>query len=109
FGWASLEREATRPTVQMQRLAAELDTERVLPIGGSSNDALLPGTWARVWQIPSAGGYAPMLLRRYNQLTTIGTSGSVRPAVLGECDAALDLAAVRYAWVRVADQASTGT
>jgi hypothetical protein len=57
---------------------------------------VLPATFARVWRIPIAGGYGAMLMDRVSRLATMGTNGEVRPAILADDDATLDLLAVRF-------------
>ena len=102
---------AVAPSVHAQRLARELQPlrQRALAIGGTHLDAVIPAAFARLWNVPIAGGYGPMLLERYSELATMGTNGSVRPAVLGSDDVALDLLAVRYILVQRDDVAPPGT
>ena len=69
--------------------------QRLLAVSGTHRDAVVPAAWARVWQIPIAGGYGPMLLARYSALATMGTNGAVNTRVLSPGDAALDLLAVK--------------
>lgn len=70
--------------------------QRALATGGTGRDAVLPAAFARLWRIPIAGAYGPMLLERYSLLAMMGTSGSVRPSLLAAQDVALDLLAVRF-------------
>jgi hypothetical protein len=70
--------------------------QRALAPGGTQSETVLPAAFSRLWQIPIAGGYGPMLLDRYSQVAMMGTSGSVNPFILANEDTALDLLAVRY-------------
>lgn len=89
---------AARPSVHALKLETKLQPmrQRALALGGTQNDSVLPAAFARLWKIPIAGGYGPMLIDRYSQLGTMGTNGSVRPSVLANRDSALDIMAVRY-------------
>jgi hypothetical protein len=107
----TIPREAAAPSVEAQRVKQQLQPlrQRALAIGGTHLDAVVPAAFARLWQIPIAGGYGPMLLERYSQLATMGTNGSVRSAVIGSDDVALDLLAVRYILVQSGDIAEPAT
>jgi hypothetical protein len=83
--------------------------QRVLAIGNTSTDALVPATWARIWSIPIAGGYGPMLFDRLARLATMGRNGGVTNRVLAANDAALDVLAVKEIMVKAADIESSGT
>jgi hypothetical protein len=95
----------TRPSVHAQAIgrAMEPTHARALAIGGTQVDVVLPATFARAWRIPIAGGYGAMLIDRLSRLATMGTNGEVRPGVLADEDATLDLLAVKYVIVN-ADQ-----
>jgi hypothetical protein len=88
----------TQPSVHALAIARALEPTqgRALAIGGTQVDEMLPGTFARVWRIPIAGGYGAMLMDRLSRLATMGPNGEVRPAVLADEDATLDLLAVKY-------------
>ncbi len=107
----TIPREAATPSVYAQRIKRDLQPlrQRALAIGGTHRDAVIPAAFARLWDIPIAGGYGPMLLERYSELATMGTNGSVRPSVLGTDDVALDLLAVRYILVQRDDVAEPAT
>lgn len=89
---------AVQPSVHALALARGMEPQRqrLLSPAGTHIDAVVPALFARLWKIPIAGGYGPMLLQRYSDLGLMGTNGSVRPAVLAFNDAALDVMAVRY-------------
>ena len=96
---------ALRPSMHAARLAAGLapDHQRLLAPAGTQVDAVVPAAFARVWQIPIAGGYAPMILARHSALAMMGTNGSVDPLVLADDNTALDLLAVKYIVMRRGD------
>jgi hypothetical protein len=71
-----------------------------MAIAGTTRDAILPSGFARLWHIPVAGGYGPILLGNFQALATAGNNGDIRPELLALNDAALDLLAVRYIVVR---------
>jgi hypothetical protein len=109
--FTTIPRDAARPDVHALKLARALAPlhQRALAFGGTQGDAVLPAAWARLWQIPIAGGYGPMLLDRYSRLGSIGTNGSVRPSVLSAADRSLDMMAVRYVMVQARDVPSPET
>ncbi len=69
--------------------------QRVLPVAGSAVDPVLPGAFARLWQIPSLGGYNPLLPARLTRLAQMDANGSVRGPLLLPQDQVVDLFAVR--------------
>lgn len=97
--------DAVRPNVHAVEIAREMQPfhQRALSPGGTSRDDVLPAAFARLWRIPMAGAYGPMLLDRYSRLAMMGTNGSVRPTLLAREDTALDLLAVRFLIVRPDD------
>jgi hypothetical protein len=105
----ALTAEQTQPSVHARAIGQALEPThaRALAIGGTQVDELLPGTFARAWRIPIAGGYGAMLIDRLSRLATMGTNGEVRPALLADEDQTLDLLAVKYVIVngpQLADQ-----
>ena len=93
---------ALEPSVHATTLRDELRPahQRLLPIEGSGNDPIAPGVFARVWNIPSLGGYNPLLPQRLTNLTDMSAAGDIRGRVLLDEDRSLDLLAVRYIVVR---------
>ena len=89
--------ENTRPSVHARALADAVapEQQRLLAIGGSSRDATLPSGFARLWRIPTAGGYSPIMSARLAALAMMGAPGDVYPDVLASEDRSLDLLAVR--------------
>ncbi len=102
---------AVGPGVQAREIGQQLEPlhQRALAIGGTQRDEVIPAVFARLWRIPIAGGYGPMLLQRYSDLALMGTNGSVRPATIASADRALDMLAVRYILVQPADVAEPDT
>src|SRR5258705_5639377 len=96
--FAAISEAETQPSVHALAIGRALEPTqgRALAIGGTQVDDVLPATFARVWRIPIAGGYGPMLMDRLSRMATMGTNGEVRPTVLADADATLDLLAVRY-------------
>jgi hypothetical protein len=115
--WSGLEtpfvpvESALNPSVHAAALAKDLDggRRRLLAAAGSQIDAVAPGVFARVWRIPNAGGYGPMLLSRYARLMEMAPNGSIEPSVLGADDRALNVAAVKYVLVHPDDFTSPKT
>ncbi len=95
----------TAPSVHAVRLRDELASthQRLLPLEGSATDAVVPGMFARLWNVPSLGGYNPLLPARLNTLTRMNNNGSVGPNVLLADDLTLDLFATRFVLVRASE------
>jgi len=89
--------EDTQPSVHARALAAAVAPghQRLLAVGGSSRDATVPSGFARLWRIPTAGGYSPIMSARLAALAMMGAPGDVFPDVLASEDRSLDLLAVR--------------
>ena len=96
--FAAISEAEIRPSVHALAIGRALEPTqgRALAIGGTQVDDVLPATFARAWRIPIAGGYGAMLMDRLSRMATMGTNGEVRPTVLADEDATLDLLAVRY-------------
>ncbi len=96
--YAAARASELNPSVHALAIGRDMEPthSRALAIGGTQLDDLLPATFARVWRIPIAGGYGAMLINRVSQLAIMGTNGEVRPDVLADADASLDILAVRY-------------
>ncbi len=96
--FAAISEAEIQPSVHALAIGRALEPTqgRALAIGGTQLDDVLPATFARAWRIPIAGGYGPMLMDRLSRMATMGTNGEVRPTVLADEDATLDLLAVRF-------------
>jgi hypothetical protein len=90
--------DIVRPNAHALQLARDMkqQQQRALATAGTARDPVVPAAFARLWRVPIAGAYGPMLLDRYSQLAMMGTSGAVRPSLFATSDAGLDLLAVRY-------------
>jgi len=96
--FTAISAQEIQPSVHALAIGRALESTqgRALAVGGTQVDDVLPATFARVWRIPIAGGYGAMLMDRLSRMATMGTNGEVRPALLADEDATLDLLAVRY-------------
>jgi membrane protein YfhO len=102
FQLTAIRPDDARPSVHARALADAVapTQQRLLAIGGSSRDATLPSGFTRVWRIPTAGGYSPIMSARLAALAMMGSPGDVYPDVLAAEDRSLDLLAVRNIIVR---------
>jgi hypothetical protein len=75
----------------------ESSGQRLLPLGGlfASIDAGKPNV-SRLWNIPNASGYNPLILSRYADFLGMTPNGAVAPRRLEESDRSLDMLGVRY-------------
>jgi hypothetical protein len=80
--------------------------QRILPVrGGSADKDELPPTISRLWGIPSASGYSPLMLKRYQDLLTMTEGGFLRvPWAFKSEDRSFDLLAIRYLFTASGDQ-----
>jgi hypothetical protein len=99
--------EAIQPSVHATaiRRLLQVGPHRLLTPEGVTVDPVVPGSFARLWEIPVAGAYGAILTPRYAALAAMGTTGAVQPQVLADDSAALDLLAVRYVLTRRAPPA----
>jgi hypothetical protein len=90
--------ELAGPSVHTQWLKQLTDAsaQRLLPLDGSSRDAVAMGVFSRAWKVASAGGYGPLLLHRFARLTQMEANGSIDRTSLFPANRALDILAVRY-------------
>jgi len=103
-------RDAT-PSVHARALAAAVAPahQRLLAVGGSSRDDTVPSGFSRLWRIPIAGGYSPIMSARLAALAEMGSPGDIYPEVLGSEDRSLDLLAVRNIIVHDDEYPADGT
>lgn len=89
------------PSVHARALAGHLreHQQRLLSSGGL-RDEVVHSLFARVWRIPTLGGYSSLMPTRVSVLGRIEMSGRIDPTVLSDHDLGLDLLAVRYLVVR---------
>jgi Bacterial membrane protein YfhO len=82
-----------------QRLAA--NHQRLITTQGSvrsGNDRLAPNM-TRVWQLPNASGYTPLMLSRVGEMMNMNYGGVVNQLPTSATNRSLDLMAIRYAVV----------
>jgi Bacterial membrane protein YfhO len=109
FGWLGYRstpaqhRQYLIPSSTVTRYQQQLvkSHQRLLPIRGvqATYEGVLddiPPNTSLFWGVPSASGYGPLILSRYQQLTTIDSLGVVSPSVLDPANRSLDILAVRY-------------
>jgi hypothetical protein len=105
FGWFAYWRDsspATRalePTEIADRYRPILDAarQRLMPLrGGLGSRAEVMPNLSRLWDVPSASGYGPLLLRRVGLMVSMNPGGVVEDRALNPEDQGLDLLAVRF-------------
>ena len=106
FGWFcewrnySPSLDSLTPSVSVEKYAPILDNthQRILPIrGGKASWDEIPANMSRLWGVPVATGYGPLILSRVNRLLSISTPGDVnKPNWKAEENRALDIMAIRY-------------
>ena len=106
-----LPRRDAEPSVHARALAAAVAPthQRLLAVGGSSRDDTVPSGFSRLWRIPIAGGYSPIMSARLAALAEMGSPGDVYPEVLRSEDRSLDLLAVRHIIVHEDEYPADGT
>jgi hypothetical protein len=93
---------------QYRRLLA-IDHQRMLPIrGGSGARDELPPNLSRLWGIPSASGYGPLIPARLSRLLAMSPVGDVSGGWADPSNRALDIMAVRYVFLPEHAQTSQG-
>ncbi len=111
FGWfyewhfaAPAEAAASRPQV-LEAYQTELSatSQRLAPLHGGLQPVHLGApNLTRLWDVPSASGFNPLVLRRYGVLLGMADVGRLPPKALEHENRALDLLAVRYLFVPTA-------
>ena len=79
--------------------------QRMLPVRGASGAAdELPPCASRNWHVPSASGYSPIIMKRYQDLTTITEGGFLLPPwqFTGQ-DRTFDILAIKYMFTESGD------
>jgi Bacterial membrane protein YfhO len=113
FGWlgyhtmSANHRQYLIPSTMVKRYQQQLiaSSQRLLPIrgvmgtyegvGSGTLDDIPPNT-SLLWGVPSASGYGPLILSRYQQLNQIDNFGAVPLSVVDSADRGLDLMSVKY-------------
>lgn len=70
--------------------------QRLLPLSGDGPKEMAPPNRSRLWGLPSALGYAPLVLKRYTELTDCHYIGFDSYAALDPASRVFDVLAVRY-------------
>ncbi len=92
------------PTAFAQRYKNILShtQQRILPIrGGLGSVDEIPPNMSRLWEVPSASGYGPLILSRFSQLLSMGTPGdiSINQAWTSKAKLSLDIMSIRYVFI----------
>jgi hypothetical protein len=91
---------APPPVAAHLRDALARSGQRVLAVrGGLGTNDELPPEQSRLWKVPGAGGYGPLMLARMSRLLTMLPHGAVAGNLMNDSDRSLDLTAVRYVTV----------
>ncbi|QLE59475.1 YfhO family protein [Nostoc sp. TCL26-01] len=105
FGWfyewqySSPSKDLLTPTVLSQKYKKLISTshQRILPIrGGLASMDEIPVNMSRLWGIPSASGYGPLILSRVSQLLQMGAAGDVSGTWASPSDRSLDIMSIKY-------------
>ena len=85
--------------VQSYRLSLQNEHQRFLPAQGSVlswlPNAIAPNL-TRLWELPSAGGYSPLILSRFSEMMHMDYNGALHHIPVNASEHQLDLMAVRY-------------
>ena len=105
FGWfydwqtGSPRQDLLTPTASSQKYQKILSNskQRILPVrGGLGTRDEIPVNISRLWGVPSASGYGPLILSRVSKILSMGTPGDVSPTWPVPDDRSLDIMSVRY-------------
>jgi hypothetical protein len=113
FNWlghrtiAAKHRQYLVPSAMVEKYKSRLRTthQRMLPMRGAnatyqgSLEDIPPNT-SLFWGVPSASGYGPLILSRYDQLLAFDWLGAVPEALLSPRNRTLDILAVKYIFSR---------
>jgi Bacterial membrane protein YfhO len=107
FGWFSDWRHSPPssyldPPAELAPYQKELAAsgQRLVPLRGvgQPRDLAVPNV-TRLWDIPSASGFNPLMLKRYEDVSGINMVGQLNPQSLAAENTILDLLAIRYLFV----------
>ena len=108
FGWfyewryGAPSQDALTPTTVIAQYRDKLTQrqQRILtPRGATGNFHEMPPNLSRIWGVPSASGYGPLMLSRYSELFPMGAAGDVWGQWASASNRTLDLMAVRYIFI----------
>ena len=112
FGWfsdwkfGSPGKEVLMPTASQEKYRSFLSGafQRMVSVKGVfAPKEGCPPNIARLWGIPSAGGYGPLMLSRFSQLLSIAPDGELTGIWSSTNDRGLDLMDVRYVFLPKGD------
>lgn len=95
-----LERIKESTTVNFYRTSLEKEHQRFLATPGifgnwAPNELIYPNL-TRLWSLPNAGGYSPLILSRVSEMMQMDFTGVLRHVPLNADEHQLDIMAVRY-------------
>ena len=105
FGWFcewqynSPNKSLLTPTTSARKYAKILNAsqQRMLSIrGGLGKSEEIPVNMSRLWGVPNASGYGPLILSRMSQLLSMGTPGDVSSDWRSKANRSLDIMSIRY-------------
>ncbi|HEY9606192.1 MAG TPA: hypothetical protein V6C85_31590, partial [Allocoleopsis sp.] len=108
FGWffawqvSPPSKDLLQPTVATQhyRDILKSNQQRMLPIqGGIGPVEAIPPHLSRLWGVPSASGYGPMLLSRLSELLSMTAAGVVEGNWAHQDNRSLDIMSIRYVFM----------
>ena len=91
-----------KPTTVIEKYKEVLGekSQRILPLrGGIGAQDEIPANMSRLWGVPSASAYGPLMFSRTNQLLSMGSPGDVPSnagALLEDENRAMDIMAIRF-------------
>ncbi|MGB7923687.1 MAG: YfhO family protein [Pyrinomonadaceae bacterium] len=111
FGWfcywqdqSPRKEEILTPPISAARYRPILEAtaQRLMPLQGAlgTRDEIFPDI-SRLWGVPSASGYGPLLLRRVGEMASMNNGGVVDQQSLAVDNQSLNLMAVRFITLRV--------
>jgi hypothetical protein len=105
FGWFyewqlyAPSKDLLMPSVSTQRYKdlLRVSQQRILPVqGGLSGIDGIPPNLSRLWGVPSASGYGPLLLSRVSQLLSMSPAGDISGNWASRANQSLDIMSIRY-------------
>lgn len=100
FAWRQVPSRADcAPPDEARRLGASLaeTRQRLLPVRDTTGSPIqVAPNVSRLWGVPSASGYSPLIPKRYSELARMEVSGAVSGNWSAPDDVTLDVLATRY-------------
>lgn len=106
FGWfyewqvAAASSNLLKPNISIQKykLALNSTQQRLLPLGSGRVEEIPPNL-SRLWGVPSASGYGPMIISRVSELLSITSGGEVQENWNNKDNRSLDIMSIRYVFM----------